>query len=112
MANRRYTEEFKKEAVRLVIEEGRSQRSVEKSLGITPGLVKDWVWKAQDEKQIEYVGLPAEKALLLLREENERLRRERDILKKAVAIFSKEPERYTGSLPITTGNTRSRRCAE
>ncbi len=32
-----------------------------------------------------------------LKRENERLRRERDILKKAVAIFSKDPQRYTRS---------------
>lgn len=112
MANRRYTDEFKKEAVRLVIEEGRTRRSVEKSLGITPGVLKSWVFQAQDEKQIKYEGLPADKALRLLQEENERLRRERDILKKAVAIFSKEPDRYTGSFPSTTESTRSRRCAE
>ena len=96
MGNRKYTDEFKKEAVRLVIEEGRTRRSVERSLGITIGVLKDWVFKAQDEKKVEYEGLPVEKALRLLQEENERLRRERDILKKAVAIFSKEPDRYTG----------------
>jgi transposase len=97
MANRKYSDEFKREAVRLVIEEGRTRRSVEKALGITPGLLKDWVWKAQDEKTVEYSSLPAEKALKLLQAENERLRRERDILKKAVAIFSTDPGRYTDS---------------
>ena len=112
MANRKYDEEFKKEAVRLVLEEGRTRRSVEKSLGITFGLLKDWVYKAQVEKPIVYDGMPMDKALSLLKTENERLRRERDILKKAVAIFSKDPERYTDSLPPMTGNTRSRRCAE
>jgi transposase len=112
MAKRAYSDEFKKEAIRLVLEDGRTRRSVEKSLGITPGLLKDWVWTAQDEKPIEYSALPAEKAMKLLRSENERLRRERDILKKAVAIFSTDPDRYTDSLPSTTGNTRSRRCAE
>jgi transposase len=97
MANRKYSDEFKKEAVRLVVEEGRTRRAVEKSLGITPGLLKDWVWKAQDEKRITYDALPAEKALKLLQTENDRLRRERDILKKAVAIFSTDPGRYTDS---------------
>jgi len=97
MANRKYSNEFKQEAVRMVVEEGRSRRSVEKSLGITPGLLKDWVWKAQDEKRVTYEALPAEKALKLLQAENDRLRRERDILKKAVAIFSTDPDRYTDS---------------
>ena len=112
MANRKYTEEFKKEAVRLVLEEGRTRRSVEKALGITFGLLKDWVYKAAVENPVECDGLLMEKAITLLKAENERLRRERDILKKAVAIFSMDPERYMDSLPTMTGNTRSRRCAE
>jgi transposase len=112
MANRKYTEEFKKEAVRLVLEEGRTRRSVEKALGITFGLLKDWVYKAAVENPVECDGLPMEKAITLLKAENERLRRERDILKKAVAIFSTDSERYMDSLPTMTGNTRSRRCAE
>jgi transposase len=97
MANRKYSDEFKKEAVRLVVEEGRTRRSVEKSLGITPGLLKDWVWQAQDEQKVEYSAMPSDKALKLLQAENDRLRRERDILKKAVAIFSTDPDRYTDS---------------
>jgi transposase len=97
MANRKYADEFKKEAVRLVIEEGRTRRSVEKSLGITPGLLKDWVWKTQDEQKVAYSDMSADKALKLLQSENDRLRRERDILKKAVAIFSTDPGRYTDS---------------
>ena len=97
MANRSYSEEFKAEAVRLVLEEGRTRRSVEKSLGITYGLLKDWVWKARYEKPVEVSHLPPEKALKALRQENERLRRERDILKKVVAIFSTDPNRYTDS---------------
>jgi transposase len=112
MAKRKYADEFKKEAVRLVLEEGQTRRSVEKALGITPGVLKGWVWKAQDEKSVACTALPMDKAITLLRAENERLRRERDILKKAVAIFSTDPERYTDSLPSMTGNTRSRRCAE
>ena len=97
MANRKYTDEFKAEAVRMVIEGGRTRRAVEKSLGITPGLLKDWVWKAQDEKPVACNDMPVEKAVKLLQAENERLRRERDILKKVVAIFSTDPERYTDS---------------
>lgn len=97
MANRKYTDEFKAEAVRMVTEGDQTRRSVEKSLGITPGLLKDWVWKAQDEKPVECDEMPADKAMKLLKAENERLRRERDILKKVVAIFSTDPERYTDS---------------
>lgn len=112
MANRKYTDEFKREAVRMVLEEGRTRRSVERALGITYGVLKDWVWKAREEQSIECSTLPADEAIKLLKAENARLRRERDILKKAVAIFSEDPERYTDSSPSMAENTRSRRCAE
>jgi len=41
--NRYYDVDFKREAVRLVLDEGRPVRDVERSLGITYGLLKDWV---------------------------------------------------------------------
>ncbi len=98
--NRKYDAEFKREAVRLVLEEGLRVREVERSLGITHGVLKDWVQKHRDHQDAAYVGRPAlspEEELKQLRKENERLRRERDILKKAVAIFSTDPHRYSGS---------------
>ncbi len=97
---RRYDPEFKLEAVRLVVEEGRTIRDVEKSLGITFGVVKDWVAKYAVKKEHAFVGggpLTPEEEIKRLRKENERLTRERDILKKAVAIFSTDPNRYVGS---------------
>ena len=41
--NRKYDTEFKREAVRLVLEEGLRVREVERNLGITHGVLKDWV---------------------------------------------------------------------
>lgn len=98
MAVRKYDPEFKKEAIRMVLDDGRSLRSVENALGITPGLLKDWVLPYRKEKPvITDPTMATEKQLKLLQAEVERLRRERDILKKAVAIFSTEPDRYTDS---------------
>lgn len=97
---RRYDAEFKQEAVRLVVEDGRTIRDVERSLGITFGLVKDWVGQHAEKKEYAFVKggpLTPEEEVKRLRKENERLTRERDILKKAVAIFSTDPNRYTGS---------------
>lgn len=100
-AKRKYDPEFKREAVRLVVEEGLRIREVERNLGITHGVLKDWVRKHRDHKEAAHVGLlgpqSPETELKQLRRENERLRRERDILKKAVAIFSTDPNRYSGS---------------
>ena len=100
-AKRKYDPEFKREAVRLVVEEGLRIREVERNLGITHGVLKDWVRKHRDHKDAAHVGRlgpqSSEAELKQLRRENERLRRERDILKKAVAIFSTDPNRYSGS---------------
>jgi transposase len=98
---RKYDSEFKQEAVRLVTEEGLGIREVERNLGITHGVLKDWVQKHHDQQGGALSGqnspLSPEVELKQLRKENERLQRERDILKKAVAIFSSDPHRYSGS---------------
>ena len=94
---RKYDPEFKREAVRLVVEESLSIRGVERNLGITDGVLKGWVQKHQDHQDAAFVGsvspLSPEAELKQLRKENDQLRRERDILKKAVAIFSTDPHR-------------------
>jgi len=94
MSRRTYDPEFKREASRLVIEEGRTIRSVEDSLGITHGVLKDWVRLYRKHKSDAFVGsgnlLPEEERIRQLERENHRLRTERDILKKAAAYFSKD----------------------
>lgn len=101
MGNRRYDSDFKREAVRMVVEEGLRVREVERNLGITIGVLKGWVQKHQDHQDAAFSSRTAtespETELKRLRKENERLQRERDILKKAVAIFSTDPHRYSGS---------------
>ncbi len=101
MGNRKYDKEFKLEAARLVVEEGRTIRSVEESLGITYGVLKDWVRLYRKNKDEGVVGIanktPAEQKVSMLEKELARVKRERDILKKAVAIFSTEPNPYSGS---------------
>jgi transposase len=101
MRNRKYDPDFKREAVRLVVEENLSVREVERNLGITYGVLKGWVQKHRDHQDAAFVGsmspLSPEAELKQLRKENDQLRRERDILKKAVAIFSTDPHRYSGS---------------
>ena len=98
---RSYDKEFKREAVRLVVEEGRKASEVERNLGVTPTLVSRWVREISEDPEYAFPGKGRLKApddeIRKLQRENERLRRERDILKKAVAIFSKEPDRYSRS---------------
>jgi transposase len=101
MSRRKYDTEFKKEASRLVIEEGRTIRSVEEALGITRGVLKDWVQLYRKHSDAAFVGsgnlLPEDEKVRRLEKQLQQVTRERDILKKAVAIFSKEPEINTGS---------------
>ena len=98
---RKYDADFKREAVRLVLEEGLRIREVERDLGITHGVLKGWIQKHLAHQDAAFVGRfdpqSPEAAYKRLEKENERLRRERDILKKAVAIFSTDPHRYSGS---------------
>ena len=84
-AYRRYDEEFKKNALSL-LESGRSVSTVASSLGISEKVLYGWRSKAQATEE------PIEN----LKDENKELRkklkeveRERDILKKALSIFSR-----------------------
>ena len=101
MGNRRYDPDFKREAVRMVTEEGLGVREVERSLGITYGVLKGWIQKHRDCQDAAFYGRiepgSPEAELKRLRRKNERLQRERDILKKAVAVLSTDPHRYSGS---------------
>lgn len=96
-----YDNEFKREAVRLVIKEGRKASEVERDLGITTSLVSRWVREMKEDPQYAFPGKGRLKApddeVRSLRRELERVKRERDILKKAITIFSEEPDRYSRS---------------
>jgi transposase len=87
-----YTREFKMEAVRLLKTSGKSARQLERELGIGNGNL--WRWKrefaADGEDAFPGHGrlTPEQERLRKLKRENEILRQERDILKKAIAIFS------------------------
>lgn len=91
---RKYDEAFKREAVRLVAEEGMSGSQVERDLGISSSLVQRWKKTLGEDNKTPFPGSgyqrPEQAELTRLKKENNRLRRERDILKKAMAIFSED----------------------
>lgn len=91
---RTYTSEFKVEAVKLVTEKGCSIAEAARSLDIGETLLRSWKVAFQAEGEQAFPGngrLPAvEEELRRLRAENQRLRQERDILKKAAAFFARE----------------------
>jgi transposase len=92
--HKRYDQEFKREAVRLLAGSEKSAREIEDDLGITRGLLNKWRLKIEEEGAEAFPGRghqnSEEQALRDLRKENELLRQEREILKKALAIFSSE----------------------
>ena len=93
---RQYTKAFKIEAVRLKVEEGRPISDVARELGTAQSLLHRWKKKSEEGKIDPFPGKgrlsPEDEELRQLRRENKRLRMERDILIKAVAIFSEEPQ--------------------
>jgi len=88
---RKYTEEFKAEALQLLRSTNRSAKSIEEELGITQGLLSKWRRIDEYEKAgtgYQPEGESQEAKIKRLERENAILRQEREILKKAVAIFS------------------------
>ena len=88
---RHFSEEFKREAVRLARGPGKTLAGVARDLKVDRKLLLAWREKLDSVPvEVESVeGLRAE--LARLRRENERLRQEQEILKKAVAIVSDRP---------------------
>jgi len=89
---KRYTPEFKVRAVKM-LEDGKSGHEIEKDLGIGSGLVYRWRQQLSQEgngvRAFPGNGKARDEELDRLQRENRSLREDRDILRKAVAIFSK-----------------------
>ena len=96
MARKRriYTPEFKAEAVKLVTDKGYSVAEAARSLGIHETLLRSWKQAVDKQGEQAFPGHgklpPFEEEMRRLRAENQRLRAERDILKKATALFAQE----------------------
>ena len=94
LKRRQFTAEFKIEAAKLVLEQGYSCAQAGKHLGVLPKLIKEWIAKYQEGKLIAGAPrlrvTPEQQELARLRQEVQRLKIERDILKKAAAYFARE----------------------
>lgn len=85
-SRRRYSEELKAEAVQMVLD-GHSAASVAANLGLS-NVTSLYRWKAQLLERSGPAAASLEQRVHQLEEELHRVERERDILKKALAIFS------------------------
>lgn len=88
----KYDREFKLEAIRLASEEGARATDIERRLGLSQGIISRWKRQQVGEGAAAFPGKGHlsvnDEQVRHLQRENDRLRRERDILKKALAIFS------------------------
>ena len=85
---RKHSDEFKREAVKLVTEGGYSVAEAARNLGISDNLLR--TWKKKLELAEETITEDERMEIARLRAENRQLRMERDILKKATAFFANE----------------------
>ena len=96
---RQYTAQFKRDAVRLMTQGGQSASEVAHALGINSKLLGKWkrqlvqAQEAQASGRSDYEAFPGQgrahdEELARLRRENSALKMERDVLKKAIAIFA------------------------
>ena len=97
MMKKSYSDEFKRDAIRLQETSGRSIGEIERELGLSHNLLRQWKKRYQvddetsDLERSEVEQLKAE--LRQAKRELEIARQERDILKKTISIFSKDPSR-------------------
>lgn len=82
---RRFDDEFKREAIRLVKAGGKTLAAVSRDLGLSPSTLYGWVNKSVETKDGEII---TDSEITRLKRELANVKMERDILKKAVAIFS------------------------
>lgn len=91
---KQYSKEFKLDAISLVLEQGYSRSEAARSLEINATMLGRWITEHEAAGEQSFRGngkLTAEQAeIRRLREENRRLKMEKEILKKATAFFAKE----------------------
>ncbi len=89
-----YTDDFKREAVRLVTEQGYNAAEAARNLGINANMLRRWQRRFEAQSKAPFgakgQGSAEPDELSRLRRENKRLRMEREILKKTVTFFANE----------------------
>jgi transposase len=93
---RKYTKEFKVDAVRLVIDQGRTIVDVAKSLGVAESVLSQWKRNYAKLSEQAFPGngrrTAHDEEVWQLKKKLARAEQERDILKKAVAYFASDPK--------------------
>ncbi len=94
MQRRKFSREFKVEAVKLVRERGVSSAQAARDLGVHDNVMRKWVKEFGSDPEQAFPGQgqmkPEQQEIERLRREVNKLKAERDILKKAAAYFARE----------------------
>jgi len=99
MGRRRFDRQFKIDAVNLLKTSGKMHKEVASDLGIPRDALSRWKRELEETEVDAFPGHgnPRDDELARLRKENAELKMERDILKKAMAIFSRPESKNTNS---------------
>lgn len=93
-SRKKYSKEFKLDAVSLVLEQGYTRAEASKNLGLNPNVLGRWVQEYQSDDGQAFRGngklTPELEEIRKLKAQVKRLEMERDILKKATVFFAKE----------------------
>ena len=95
--NRRFDREFRMSAVRMITQEGHTGAEVARSLGIHPNQLYNWKKKFSQSGEKAFPGKGHLTEISALRKQLREVEMERDILKKAVGIFSKTTDNGSDS---------------
>jgi len=91
---KKYSQEFKQDAVKLVTDQGYRASEASRNLGVNISVLRRWIKELEKDKAAAFPGngrmTPEQEEMKRLREEVKRLRMEREILKKAAAFFANE----------------------
>jgi len=97
MSGKRYTEEFKMEAVHQVTDRGYKIGEVSDRLGVTSKSLRDWITKYADTGSQQHMISGQQDELRRLKSELRSLTEERDIIKEAAAFFASANRKSTRS---------------
>lgn len=97
MERKWYTDEFKRGAVKLVIDEGMTLKAAAKDLGINPSTLANWVYSKEEKGKDAFPGSgnlsPSNQRIRDLERRLKRAEMERDLLKKTIAFFAAQDQK-------------------
>lgn len=95
VVRRKFSAEFKSEAVKLARQTGVSISAVARDLGVHESILRRWIQDASPAAKVKQFHTDADslaQEVSRLRKENAQLKMERDIIKKALGYFAKDPQ--------------------